>query len=59
MATNTQRIAQLEKQSKPKAKEQAAQVVVIYSVGEDLKTKAHTSGVVIFIPDNGRDKVTA
>lgn len=57
MATNTQRIAQLEKVHKPKPKEHAAQVV-IYNLGEDLKTKVLTSGCVVFIPDNGRDKVT-
>lgn len=53
-----QRIAQLEKTGKPKQKEQAAQVV-IYKAGELGKTKAPASGGAIFIPDNGRDKVTA
>jgi hypothetical protein len=57
MAKNTQRIAQLEKIHKPKAKERTAQVV-IYKAGELAKTKALTSGCVVFIPDNSRDKVT-
>jgi len=57
--TAKQRIKQLEKAHKPKPKEHAAHVV-IYKVGEDLKAKAaKLTGSIIFIPDNGRDKVTA
>jgi hypothetical protein len=56
--TTKNRIKQLEKTRKPKPKGQAAQVV-IYKAGEPVKAKVLTSGCVIFIPDNGRDKVTA
>jgi hypothetical protein len=57
--TAKQRIKQLEKAHKPKPKERAAQVI-IYRAGDDLKAKAaKLTGSIIFIPDNGRDKVTA
>ena len=54
---NKNRLAQLEKLSKPKPKEHTAQVV-IYRVGESVKT-TKTANVTVFIPDNLRDKVTA